>query len=79
MGLAHMTTHKRCQTMQRQINPIVPPHIAEALDASLDDIAAGRLQDADAVQAEARQMLAEHERNRPGASVTSRAKRTKVA
>ena len=65
--------------MQRQINPIVPPHIAEALDASLDDIVAGRLNEVDAVQAEARQMLADHERNRSGASVTSRAKRTKVA
>ncbi len=65
--------------MQRQINPIIPPHITEALDASLDDIAAGRLNDVDAVQAEARQMLAEHERNRPVASVLPRAKRTKVA
>ena len=79
MGLAHVVTHMRCQTMQRQISPIVPPHIAEALDASLDDIVAGRLHDVDAVQAEARQMLAEHESNRPVASVSSRAKRTKVA
>ena len=74
-----MMTHKRCQTMQRRINPIVPPHITEALGASLDDIAAGRLNDVDAVQVEAHQMLAEHERNRPVASVSSRAKRTKVA
>lgn len=79
IGLAHVTTHKRWHTMQRQINPIIPPHITEALDASLDDIAAGRLNDVDAVQAEARQMLAEHERNRPVASVLPRAKRTKVA
>ncbi len=65
--------------MQRQTNPTVPRHITEALDASLDDIAAGRLNDVDAVQAEARQMLAEHERNRPVAAVLSRAKRTRGA
>jgi predicted transcriptional regulator len=79
MGLADVMTHKRCQIMQRQINPIVPRHITDALDASLDNIAAGRLNDVDAVQAEARQMLAEHERSRLVASVKSRAKPTKVA
>ena len=35
--------------------------MTEALDASLADIAAGRLDDAEAAQAEARQMLADKE------------------
>jgi hypothetical protein len=42
----------------------VPQRILEALDASAKDIAAGRVHEADAVQAEARHMLAEHEAGR---------------
>ncbi len=51
--------------MQRQTNATVPRHITEVLDASLDDIAAGRLNGVDAVQAEAREMLADRTRAEP--------------
>lgn len=47
--------------MDEQINWDGPQHIVEALDASVKDLTAGRVLEADAVQAEARHMLAEHE------------------
>ena len=46
--------------MDEQTNRDVPQHIVEALDASVEDLAAGRVHEADAVQDEARRMLAEH-------------------
>jgi len=58
--------------MDEQSNHPAPRHVIEALDASVLDIAEGRVLDAHAVQAEARRMLADHERARPGASAPRR-------
>jgi hypothetical protein len=52
--------------MDAQTGRPVPRHIIEALDASVRDIADGKLHDADSVQAEARRMLADHVRLRFG-------------
>jgi hypothetical protein len=46
--------------MDEQSNRPAPQHLIEALEASVRDIAEGRLHDARAVQAEARRMLAGH-------------------
>jgi hypothetical protein len=56
--------HKEVRAMRSHRTSTVPKHIVESLDASLADIAAGRLADADAVQAEARRLLADHEAKR---------------
>ena len=50
--------------MDEQSNRTAPRHVIEALDASVRDIAEGRVLDARAVQAEARRMLAESGRYR---------------
>jgi len=59
--------------MDEQTNRHVPQHIVEALDASVRDVAAGRVHEADAVQAEARHMLAEHEAGRAKTALPRRA------
>lgn len=59
--------------MDEQTNRDVPQHILEALDASVRDLAAGRVHEADAVQAEARHMLAEHESGRANTGLPRRA------
>jgi hypothetical protein len=48
--------------MDEQTNRPAPRHVIEALDASVRDIAAGRVHDALAAQAEAHRMVADHER-----------------
>jgi hypothetical protein len=48
--------------MDGQIRRPAPKHITEALDASALDIAEGNVHDAEAAHAEARRMLADHER-----------------
>jgi hypothetical protein len=53
--------------MGKQSSHAVPPTVIEALDASLHDIAEGRLQDAQAVQEEARRLLAAHDAARASA------------
>ena len=52
--------------MDEQSNRPAPRHVTEALDASVRDIAEGRVLDAYAVQTEARLMLADHERAQSG-------------
>jgi hypothetical protein len=49
------------EMMDDQINRPTPRQVIESLDASLRDVAAGRLHDAHAAQAEARRLLAEYE------------------
>jgi hypothetical protein len=61
------------RTMDDQINRSAPRAVIEALDASVRDIAEGRLQDARAVQADARRMLAEHQAGRSTAPAATRA------
>jgi hypothetical protein len=52
-------------------------HIIETLDASVRDIAEGNVHDAQAVQAEARRMLADHERTQRTARRSRSGKPTK--
>jgi hypothetical protein len=54
-----------------------PPHIVEACEASLRDIAEGQMFDAKAVQVEARRMLAEYLLADPQASVATGRKHMK--
>ncbi len=49
-----------------------PRHVIEGLDASVRDIADGRVHDAQAVQAEARRMLADHQAARSSAPASRR-------
>lgn len=58
--------------MGDQIRRKVPQNVIESLDASVRDIAEGRLHDALIVQTEALQMLSDHER--AGAAEPSAAK-----
>jgi len=48
--------------MDDQTSHPASPRVIDALDASVRDIAEGKLHDAQSVQAEARRMLADHER-----------------
>jgi len=47
--------------MDEHSNPAAPREVIESLDNSVRDVAAGRVHDALAVQAEARQMLGDQE------------------
>jgi hypothetical protein len=58
--------------MDEQSNRPAPRDVIEALDASVRDIAEGRVLDAHAVQAEARRMLADHERAQSGTPASRR-------
>lgn len=58
--------------MDDHIRRKVPQNVIESLDASVRDIAEGRLHDALAVQAEARQMISDH--GKTGAEERSAAK-----
>ncbi len=51
--------------MDDQTRRPTPQRIIEVLDASVRDIAEGNVHDAQAVQAEARRILADHERTQP--------------
>lgn len=67
--------------MDEQNNPATR-RVIEAMDASIRDIADGRVHDASSVQAEARRILADHEDARSGTSVPRRdrtARRTRSA
>ena len=64
--------------MDEQSNRPAPRHVIELLEASVRDIAAGRVHDALAVQAEAQRMLADHEgAARLSASSSRREKRVR--
>jgi hypothetical protein len=65
--------------MDEQTSRPVPRHITEALDGSVRDIADGNVHDAKSVQAEARRMLADHERTRVATPGSSPAKRARTA
>ena len=65
--------------MSRKSNPNVPPHIIQSLDASLADVAAGRIVDAASVQSDVRQMLAEYERSVSENPKSRRAKQSRAA
>lgn len=60
--------------MDEQVRRQVPQELTDALDASLDDLAAGRVSDARAVQREARRMLEAFEKARVGARNRKRAR-----
>jgi hypothetical protein len=47
--------------MDEPSNRAAPQHVIEALDASVRDIAAGRVYDARGARAEARRILADHD------------------
>ena len=55
--------------MDDQTSQPASQRVIDALDASVRDIAEGNLHDAQSVQAEARRMLADHERARRAAPV----------
>ena len=66
--------------MDEQINRTTPQRVIDALDASVRDIAEGNLHDAQSVQAEARRMLADHERaqrDAPGSRAATPARRAR--
>jgi hypothetical protein len=63
--------------MDEQTNRPAPRHVVESLDASVNDLKAGRVHDASGVQAEARRMLDEQRRKR--ASVASPGQRGTAA
>ncbi len=68
--------------MDHQISRSAPQHIIKALDDSLRDIAEGNIHDAQAVQAEARRMIAERDRPQPSAprgSLRKPARQTRTA
>jgi len=65
--------------MDDQIRRPVSQRVVDALDASVRDIAEGNLHDAQAVQAEARRMLAEHERAQRAGSRSAAAPRARRA
>jgi len=68
--------------MDDQTSRPVSQRVVDALDASVRDIAEGNLHDAQAVQVEARRMLAEHEhrqRAAPRSSAAPRARRIRSA
>jgi len=56
--------------MDDQTNRAAPRHVTEALDASVRDVAGGRVHDAQTVHAEARCMLADHQAARSIAPVS---------
>jgi hypothetical protein len=58
--------------MDDQTNRDAPRDLIEALDASVRDIAEGRAQDAQAVQAEARRMLVDYQTGRSTAPLSGR-------
>jgi hypothetical protein len=58
--------------MDDQTNRAAPRRLIEALDASVRDIAEGRVRDAPAVQAEARRMLVDHNTGRSTAPTSGR-------
>lgn len=65
--------------MDEQSNRPAPRDVIEALDASVRDIAEGRVLDAHAVQAEARRMLADHERAQSGTPAPRRGRTARRA
>lgn len=62
----------RIRKMDDQANRTAPRHVTEALDASVHNVAEGRVHDAQAVHAEARRMLADYQAARSVASVSRR-------
>ena len=68
--------------MDDQTAPPTSQRVVGALDASVRDIADGKLHDAQSVQTEARRMLADHERAQraaPRPPAASRARRARSA
>jgi hypothetical protein len=63
--------------MDDQSTPPTPQHVIDDIDASLRDIAEGRVHDAKDVQAEARRMLVDHERSRRTAPASAAARATR--
>lgn len=58
--------------MDDQTNRAAPHHVTEPLDASVRDVAEGRVHDAQIVHAEARRMLADYQAARSVAPVSRR-------
>lgn len=69
-GADETTTPTGTRTMDDQANRTAPHRVTEALDASVHDLAEGRVCDAQTVQAEARRMLADHRAMRSVASAS---------
>lgn len=62
------------RAMDEQTSRQAPQALTHALDASVRDLAAGRVGDAGAAQREAKRMLEAFEKARPGAEGKARAK-----